>query len=66
VLVDDAETEVDLVGLFEVLESVILAKTYWDDSLGSILKTLEKASSACSKDPYRSYRIPIPYHSFGS
>ena len=28
--------------------------------------TCEKASSACSSEPYRSYRIPIPYQSFGS
>lgn len=28
--------------------------------------TLENASSACSRLPYRSYSIPIPYQSFGS
>ena len=33
---------------------------------GSILSTLENASSACSNEPYRSYKIPMPYHNFGS
>lgn len=54
VLVDDAKTEVDLVGLLKVLKSDTWPLIPRQDLLGSILRTLENASSACSNDPYRS------------
>jgi hypothetical protein len=79
-LVDDAQAEIDLVGLFEcwMIRYCVLylhdtkEEVSWvyrilpHDLLGSIFKTLENASSACSNEPYLSYSMPMPYHNLGS
>ncbi len=68
-LVNYAKAEEDLVGFVEIFEGLMSNDKYTQDVSPegksipvSILRTDEKAASAWSKEPYRTYSMPIPYH----